>query len=156
MDHIPFITFLNNRGIEYYQNYPSYKLNYFETGKYIEIAVFPNTSNQICMTLDYLNKLKIKYFLIGKGTNVYFSDYYDGVIVSTSKLNKISVNGDILTAWCGADISDCSFVASEASLSGLEFAYGIPGSVGGGIYMNCSAYGGTISDIVFKSTVYDI
>ena len=156
MKYESFVLFLNDNKIEYYQNYLSSRINTFEVGGEVKILIYPKNKFQLCLILNRLYNENLKYFLIGNGSNIYFTDHYNGVVVSTVKINKIAIYNNVLIAECGADISDCSFVALSSHLSGLEFAYGIPDTVGGGIYMNCSAYGGIISDVVKKSIVYDI
>ena len=80
----------------------------------------------------------------------------EGVLIFTSYLNKISIDNDVMSAECGAKITDCSVVASINGLAGLEFACGIPGSVGGAVFMNCSAFEKSISDVILCAEVYDI
>ena len=98
----------------------------------------------------------VKYTVIGNGSNVVFSDNgFDGLVVVTTEMKKISVEGNQIKADCGASLTRLALEAQRASLSGLEFAYGIPGTVGGGVFMNAGAFGGSLSDVVVSSICYD-
>ncbi len=92
----------------------------------------------------------IPYFILGRGSNVLFSgNGFRGCIVHIGKmLGGISAAGDIVTAGAGESLSAVCLAALERGLSGMEFAYGIPGSVGGALYMNAGAYGGEMKDVV--------
>lgn len=94
------------------------------------------------------------FFILGKGTNILVSDTgISGAVIDTCGMCDIKVEGNTITAGAGAPLSSVCRAACENSLTGLEFAYGIPGSVGGGLYMNAGAYGGEMSQIV-KSAEY--
>jgi UDP-N-acetylmuramate dehydrogenase len=149
-------SFLRSNQIEYYKNYNGARLNSFEIGGEIPIAIFPNSQKALCKVLRELFSKKYKYFLLGNGTNTYLNEGYNGIIVVTRKIQKIKTLGTFLTASCGSSLSDIAFEAMINSLTGLEFVFGIPGSVGGGAYMNAMAYDSKISDIVFKSKIYDV
>jgi UDP-N-acetylmuramate dehydrogenase len=92
--------------------------------------------------------------LIGNGSNIIIKDGgIRGLVLSLSKMNNITVDGESLIAEAGSRIMDASRAAMENSLSGLEFACGIPGTTGGALYMNAGAYGGQISDVLRKAIV---
>ncbi|RYI29614.1 UDP-N-acetylmuramate dehydrogenase [Bacillus infantis] len=92
--------------------------------------------------------------LIGNGSNMIIRDGgIRGLVLSLSKMNKISVTGETVIAEAGSRIIDVSLKALEHSLSGMEFACGIPGTTGGALYMNAGAYGGQISDVLQKTLV---
>jgi UDP-N-acetylmuramate dehydrogenase len=76
-------------------------------------------------------------------------------VIFTEKMNEVSVDGCRITAGAGMSFTALATVAKNASLTGLEFAYGIPGSVGGAVVMNAGAYGGQVSDAISSCTVYD-
>ena len=150
-------SFLENIQIDFFENYSTAALNSFEIGGAASIVVFPKTRKKLCSILRYIRSNNIKFFLIGNGTNVFFSDKpFDGVIISTKHLNKILFSKEILIAECGALISECSLLAMFNSFEGLESLFGIPGSVGGAVYMNAEAYGRSVSDVVFESEVFDL
>ena len=129
----------------------------FRIGGDAWLFVSPADEDQLIGVISYLEKNGIRYFLLGKGSNVLFDDAgYDGAVVSTSKLDKISVCGNEITAQCGASFTYLASVAAENSLSGLEFAYGIPGSVGGAVFMNAGAYGSETAAVLKSSRYLDI
>ncbi len=129
----------------------------FRIGGDASLFVSPADEDQLIGVISYLEKNGIRYFLLGKGSNVLFDDAgYDGAVVSTSKLDKISVCGNEITAQCGASFTYLAFVAAGNSLSGLEFAYGIPGSVGGAVFMNAGAYGSETAAVLKSSRYLDI
>lgn len=97
----------------------------------------------------------IPYFILGKGSNLLVSGsgYHGCVIALSSELPCIAAEGGNITVWAGASLQAVCLAALDNSLAGLEFAYGIPGSVGGALYMNAGAYGGEMKDVV-KSCRY--
>lgn len=129
----------------------------FRIGGDASLFVSPADEDQLIGVISYLEKNGIRYFLLGKGSNVLFDDAgYDGAVVSTSKLDKISVCGNEITAQCGASFTYLASVAAGNSISGLEFAYGIPGSVGGAVFMNAGAYGSETAAVLKSSRYLDI
>ena len=123
----------------------------FRVGGLAEVFIEPENLMQISSVVKYCNENKIDIHTIGKGSNLLISDDgVDGVIMhmgnNFSDLHLI----DDETVYCSAGVNLirlCKF-ALENSLSGLEFAYGIPGSVGGAVFMNAGAYGGEIKDVI--------
>ena len=101
-------------------------------------------------------ELQLPYFILGKGSNLLVSDKgIEGVVISLSNLNGIEVKGDEIIAFAGANLAAVCLSALENELSGMEFAYGIPGSIGGALYMNAGAYGGEMSQIVSEALCID-
>ena len=95
--------------------------------------------------------------VIGNGSNVVFSDAgYRSAVVFTGKCRKIQIDGDVVIADAGVSLSALASAVRDESLSGLEFAFGIPGTLGGAIYMNAGAYGGSMSDVCIASWYYDL
>ncbi len=128
----------------------------FKIGGLADYVAYPKTESAFCALVDYLNDEMYKYVVIGNGSNILFSDDgYRGVVIFTKHLNKIRKNGNAVYAECGVSLSKLSLYAQKNSLTGLEFAYGIPGSVGGAVYMNAGAYGGQISDVLQSSSYFD-
>lgn len=155
MDFTSLINFLDAEQIKYKTNVKIALFVSIRVGGIASFIVYPNTIEQLCTLIKYLHG-KYKYFILANGTNTYFCDYYEGVIVLTKNINNVYLSQNKIIAECGASLTGCAVYAYENSLSGMEFAYGIPGTVGGGIYMNASAYNGKISDIVQSCLVYDI
>ena len=149
-------NFLIENEIDYKLNQKASDLVSIKVGGYVDIVAYPSSFKEICLLLNYLIESSTKYFLLGNGTNLYFSDKdYNGVVIVTKKLNQIYINDGCIACDTGASINQVCLFARRNSLSGLEFAYGIPGTIGGALYMNASAFGGSFSDVVLKSIVYD-
>lgn len=127
----------------------------FRTGG--EAAVFVQVENkeQLRKLLLYLQKTENEYFILGNGSNLLVSDRgYDGVVIQLgSRMSAIRTSGERLCVQAGALLSQVAKRAQEEGLTGLEFASGIPGSVGGGIVMNAGAYDGEMKKVVESVTV---
>ena len=118
--------------------------------------VEPLTASQLVEIVKQCNKLKIKYFILGNGSNVIFKDKgFDGVVICTKKMSSITVKEDVLIADCGANLYVLNKMAKDSGLGGMEWSYGIPGSCGGALCMNAGAYGGQMQDVVLKAKVFD-
>ncbi len=146
--------YLDNNRIEYIKEAKIASYVSIRVGGIASLIAYPDTVDKFCGLINFV-KGKIKYFVLGNGTNCYFSDYYDGIIILTNKLNGIMTTDCEIIAECGASLTRCAVYAYENSFTGIEFLYGIPGSVGGGVYMNASAYGSMISEYIKECTVYD-
>lgn len=122
----------------------------FQVGGEAECLIDIASEEVLVKLLKYLNIIEIPYFILGNGSNLLVSDKgYDGVILRIgNKMSGIKVEGDRITAQAGALLSRVAKTACEHSLTGLEFASGIPGSLGGAIVMNAGAYDGEMSRVV--------
>ena len=96
--------------------------------------------------LKYLNEQKIRYYILGAGSNVVFDDYFDGVIIHLIGLNNLSVNDNKVVVGAGVMMGKLAITAVNNSLTGLEWAINIPGTVGGSIHGNAGAYNSEIFD----------
>ncbi len=149
---MPFLTFCNEQNIQIKQNESMKNHTSFKIGGECDYFVMPKTTNEVKMVIEKVIELKMPYFVLGKGSNLLVSDKgIGGAVVSMMGLCDIVVNGDEITAGAGVSVATLCNTALKNCLSGLEFAYGIPGSVGGGLYMNCGAYGGQFSDAVISA-----
>ncbi|MBQ9673843.1 MAG: UDP-N-acetylmuramate dehydrogenase [Ruminococcus sp.] len=146
-----FINFLKEADINYKLDEPMKNHTTFKVGGNAEVFVTVNNNSELLSVLNYVENNNIVHFIIGKGSNLLVSD--DGikgaVITLSGEFNEIKlIDENTVTAGAGVPlIKLCSF-ALENGLSGLEFAYGIPGSVGGAVFMNAGAYGGEIKDVI--------
>lgn len=115
-----------------------------------DILVKPNSEESLLSLLKICKKENLPYRILGMGSNVLISDkgLSCAVIVLGKDMAEISVENNIITAQAGAKLISVCKKALQSSLTGLEFAYGIPGSVGGALFMNAGAYGGEIKDII--------
>ena len=119
-----------------------------------DLYVTPTTEEEVVSVVSYAHQEKIPLLLLGNGSNMVVRDGgVRGIVLNLSKLNRIEINGTRVLAESGVDIIDVSRAAAKESLTGLEFACGIPGSIGGAMAMNAGAYGGEIKDIIFQATV---
>lgn len=118
----------------------------------------PREVEDIIEAIKICRKNNIKFFVIGNGSNLLVSDEgYNGVIIKLKKeFSTIKVEGEYVIAKSGAKLSEVFDVILENSLAGFEFASGIPGTIGGAIYMNAGAYGGEMKDIVETVEVLDM
>lgn len=112
-------------------------------------------TEQLIRVQKYLNQVGVPFFLLGNGSNLLVSDDgYRGVILQIGqRMGKIEVNDCVITAQAGASLAQVARTAMEHGLTGLEFASGIPGTVGGGVVMNAGAYDGEMSQVVIQVTV---
>lgn len=112
---------------------------------------------QIQKVQRYLNLVGIPWFVLGNGSNLLVDDEgFPGVILQIGpKMKEITVTGNRITAQAGATMAQVAKAAAEHSLTGLEFAAGIPGTIGGGVVMNAGAYGGEMSQVVESVVVLD-
>lgn len=128
-------------------NEPLYKYTYTETGGAADIYVEAGTVEDAAAVIKFAKAHKLPVTYLGNGSNIIIRDGgIRGIVVSLLELNNITVSGNTLIAESGAAIIEASKIALQHNLSGLEFACGIPGSVGGAVYMNAGAYGGEVKD----------
>lgn len=147
---------LAQSGIKYAENIELSEHSSFKIGGLADLGVFPENAEDIKNAVRFARECKIKYTVIGNGSNVLFSDRgYRGAVIFTSGAKNIEINENIIKVDCGTSFTYLAIAAGKASLSGLEFAYGIPGTVGGAVYMNAGAYGGEVKDILTLSLCYD-
>lgn len=109
-----------------------------------------NTVTELKNVISYLYKCEQPYFVIGNGSNLLVSDEgYQGIVIKLAgDFNEVDVFGSVVMAGAGAPLINVCKAAAEGSLTGMEFAYGIPGSVGGAIVMNAGAYDGEMALVV--------
>jgi UDP-N-acetylmuramate dehydrogenase len=119
-----------------------------------DLLVIPGTIDETEATVRYANENKIPLLLLGNGSNMVVRDGgVRGIVLHLAKISEIRIEGSLIYAEAGALIIDVSKRAAAATLSGIEFACGIPGSIGGAMAMNAGAYGGEIKDIIVQATV---
>ena len=130
----------------------------FKIGGNCIALIEPREVSDIVETIKICRENSIKFFVIGNGSNLLVPDEgYNGVIIKLkSEFSTIQVEGEYLIVNSGAKLSEVYTVAYENSLTGFEFASGIPGTIGGAIYMNAGAYGGEMKDIVESVEVLDL
>ena len=122
----------------------------FKVGGPADIFVTPDDADELADVLEACREADVPYFVLGCGSDLLVSDEgYRGVIISmTEEFIGVSVDGREMSCQAGVGLREASEMACELGLSGLEFACGIPGSIGGACYMNAGAYNGCIADVL--------
>lgn len=150
------IDFCSCKKITYIENAPISEYLTFRVGGPCNAMLFPDTVKKTVSVLKFLKDNGIRHYIIGKGSNLIAPDSgYNGIIINTCNLDGISHDGENLTCLAGTSLMKVCRFALDNSLSGLECEYGIPGTVGGAVYMNAGAYGGEIKDIIFSASHID-
>lgn len=127
---------------------------YTKMGGKADILVAPATYEEIQKIVTYAEQKGVNLTVLGNGSNVIIRDGgVRGIVLQTAGLTDMGLRDGYLYAQCGAKIIDVSRYALEQELTGLEFACGIPGTVGGALYMNAGAYGGEIKDVLHSALV---
>ena len=126
----------------------------FEIGGPADLVLLAESITDIVRALSICKDENIPYFVIGNGSNVLVSDKgFKGVIIKLANFTDINISDNIVTVTSGVDIRELSKLAGENVLTGLEFAEGIPATVGGAICMNAGAYGSEIKDVLLSVEV---
>lgn len=121
----------------------------FRVGGPADILLKPKSKEQLLESIKICMENNIPFYVIGNGSNLLVRDGgFRGVVILLSEIKNISVNDDRIIADCGAMLKDVSDKAVESSLTGFEFACGIPGTIGGAVFMNAGAYDGCVSDVI--------
>jgi len=136
------------------ENEPMSKHTTFKVGGEAACFVKVEQKQQLADIIRYLNLVEREYFILGNGSNLLVGDKgYRGIVLDTSGMNKITVEGNRIIAQAGALLPLVANQAYKSGLTGMEFASGIPGSIGGGVIMNAGAYDGEMGQIVQNVTV---
>lgn len=138
-------------------NEPMSKYTTMKVGGKCDAIIFPDSIEQIKKIIQYCKTENIKYYVIGNGSNLLVKDeeIHALVIKIGYRFSQINIDNNIITACAGATMPSLSQIAKKNSFKGVEFACGIPGTIGGGIKMNAGAYGSQMSDIVLDVTYMD-
>ena len=152
-----FKSFLTKKGIKHETDYCVAMRSTFKIGGIASVAVFPKNLDELCDTVSSAYELGVKFEVIGNASNILFAfEKYNGALIFTSDIDGYSVSGEKIYAECGASLVRMSNIARENSLSGLEFACGIPARIGGALVMNAGAHGSSMSDIVEYTDAFDL
>ena len=137
------------------ESVPGAELTTFRTGGPVRFVVSPEDTLELTALVSYLRDRKTPYFIVGRGSNLLIADKgYDGVLISLRKyFSDIEVRGTEIYAEAGAMLSEVARAALSAGLTGFEFASGIPGTVGGALYMDAGAYGSEMRNVVKTAEV---
>lgn len=127
----------------------------FRIGGLADCFVQLENTEQLIKVQKYLSQVGVPFFVLGNGSNLLVSDAgFRGAILQIGpKMNRVTVEGNVIVAQAGASMAQIARTAMEHELTGMEFASGIPGTIGGGVVMNAGAYGGELSQIVTQVNV---
>ena len=155
MDIKAFLKRLSDNGVKFVLNEPMSRHTTFKIGGNAEVFVSIYSTEELIFVIKSANEFRVPYFVLGAGSNLLVSD--NGIEGAVIKLcgEDIKTDGDEITCLASVKLSKVCVSALENSLTGLEFAYGIPGSVGGAVFMNAGAYGGEMSQVVKSAECVD-
>ena len=136
-------------GIEILVNEPLKQYTYTKVGGAADYLAFPRNQYELKRIVTFANAQDIPWMVLGNSSNIIVRDGgIEGFVIMFDHFHDIRVNGYVIEAEAGAKLIDVTHVARYHSLTGFEFACGIPGSIGGAVYMNAGAYGGEIAHIL--------
>ncbi|MFD1418046.1 UDP-N-acetylmuramate dehydrogenase [Companilactobacillus keshanensis] len=140
--------------IEFKKDEPLSKYTFTKTGGNADVLAFPKNRNELVGIVNTARENGIKITIIGNASNLIIKDGgIRGIVIILPNFHKISIHDNEVTAEAGATIINTTIAAQKSGLTGLEFAAGIPGSVGGAVFMNAGAYGGEIKDVFSSAEV---
>lgn len=136
------------------ENEPLSNYSYTETGGPADVLIFPSSTDELIELMQWIKNEDCPLTILGNASNLIVKDGgIRGITIITTSITDVSSDGNRITAGAGAAIIDVSQEALKQKLTGLEFACGIPGSIGGAVYMNAGAYGGEVKDCIESVTV---
>ncbi len=148
--------FLKDRRIEFRTDSPLALYTSFRIGGPADVVILPRSADEAAEALNAVRECGLPLLVLGNGTNVLAADEgYRGAVVVLTGLHGIRADGTMIHAEAGVPLTVLAREAAKEALTGLEFAYGIPGTVGGGVFMNAGAYGGELASAVVSSFWYD-
>lgn len=149
-DYSSFVNGISSSDCRVLTDFPMSRQTTFKAGGNADIIVFPATTDALISILKAAKSENILCTVLGNGSNVLVKDEgIRGVVIKmTSLVSDIEVAGTTIKCAAGVSLSKLCVAAYENGLTGLEFAYGIPGTVGGAVYMNAGAYGGEMKDVL--------
>lgn len=148
-------TLIPEEQILFHQSMKEYTT--FRVGGEAECILMIRQEEELAKLIPYLNQIEQEYFILGNGSNLLVGDKgYRGIVLKfDGQMEQMEVEGTRITAKAGALLSKVALAAKEHGLTGLEFAAGIPGSIGGGVVMNAGAYDGEMKQVVESVRVMD-
>ncbi len=147
---------LFDNGIAYKTEYDLKGASMFRIGGVCTLALFPKSAAQLATCVSLVDKADMPFKVIGRGSNTLFGDgCVERCLIFTSETNSTAIKERYFFCEAGASLAGVSSMAARKGLSGVEFACGIPGSVGGAVYMNAGAHGGCMADVVQSTVAYD-
>lgn len=136
------------------ENEPLSLYTYTKTGGPADILVLPKEKEEVIALVEWINQHELPLTVLGNASNLIVKDGgIHGVVMVLTEMNEITISKQRIVVQSGARLIDTSYAAYNAGLTGLEFACGIPGSIGGAVFMNAGAYGGEVSEVIQTVTV---
>lgn len=133
---------------------PLMNYTFTKTGGPADVLAFPKNQEEVKKLVDYARDQEIPWIVLGNASNLIVRDGgIRGLVIMLTEMNEVRIDGTIVSAEAGAKLIDTTYAALEGSLTGFEFACGIPGSIGGAVYMNAGAYGGEIKDVFAEADI---
>lgn len=160
LDKNALLTYLEQNNIPYETDVRMARHTTFAIGGAAGCFAIPQTEEQLIAVVHFADKMGIRVVVLGRGSNVLFADApFDGIVISVTALRRLrrfeNVDGNcLIEAQCGVSLRELACYAAKKALPGLEFAHGIPGTVGGAIRMNAGAYGGEMGKITQSVRCY--
>ncbi len=156
-DNMAFIKELQNKGISFTEKETMDKHTTFRIGGEADLFVNIAHTEQLSFVIKAAKEFEVPYLVIGNGSNMLVSDLgIEGAVLQLSGLDGISYDGSCeITCGAGLKLSKLCLFAAEQDLQGMEFAWGIPGTVGGAVYMNAGAYDSEMKNVVTCCKVVD-
>lgn len=152
-----FLSELEREKIEYKNSVLLAGISSFRVGGIADVIAYPDREEKLISSIELAQKYGVPYRVLGNTSNILFSDNgFRGVIIITKKISHMDFDERTVICGCGAMLPVLSERSAKRALSGVEFACGIPGTVGGAIFMNAGAHGGAISDVLVSSRAYDL
>ncbi len=153
----PLAAFCREHEISCRRDTPMWEYTTFRVGGKAQFSALPSSVEELQALLRYLRAHKpAPVWFVGRGSNLLVSDAgLDGIVVFTWGLSEVTVQDHTVIADAGVGMNSLCRAAEAHGLTGLEFAYGIPGTVGGGVYMNAGAYGGELRDVLLWAEYLD-
>ncbi len=149
--------FSQNNLVEYGENQSLAAISTFKIGGTCDVLIYPKCAEGLFKVIELAKSTGTPFAVFGRCSNVLFSDYgYRGAIICTTKMKSIKKEGDLIVAECGVLLNDLARYCMTEGLSGMEFGYGIPGTVGGACYMNAGAYEHSVSEVLTGCKYYSI
>lgn len=147
---------LSEHGIVYREHLLLHTVCTLRVGGVADLGIEPANEEELRLTVSLLNEAGIPFEVIGRGSNLFFGDgRLEGALILTEKMAGIRCDSERIYVECGVTLAALATYAAERSLCGLEFARGIPGSLGGAIFMNAGAYGSSMDQVVISSRAMD-
>ena len=144
-------NFINN--YEYYKNISLKRYNTYNLESYADYLIFPTSKEELINLLQFLKENKIKYIILGGGSNIILAKPNYDVVIKLDRMNNIEIKGNIVVAGAGVSLIKLANLCMNNNLDGLSFAGGIPGLVGASTAMNAGAYNEDMSMIVKEAKV---